>query len=96
LTLTETDGTVQTLNLSSLVAIATNNTNSVIFTGDGTTTTPLKADVKLDPIVGNLLKVTTAGTKVDVVDVLALHSADIEIRDLAGNLIGYMHATQSM
>lgn len=80
LTLTDTNGTTPdvTVSLADLKAIVTANTNSITLSGTGESATPLKADVKLDPLAGNLLKVTAAGTKVDPADVVALATYDAQ------------------
>lgn len=61
LTLTETDSTVHTLDLSSLVAITTTNTSTVTLSGNGTTGTALQAAVKVSSTAGNQLVIDGTG-----------------------------------
>lgn len=48
LELTETDGTVHSVDLSSLLAVVTANTPEVTLSGDGTPANPLKAEIAPD------------------------------------------------
>lgn len=74
LTLTDNSGTTPdvVINLADLKQVVTQATNSILFSGTGESGSPLQADLKVDALVGNLLKVTAAGVKVDPADVVAL------------------------
>lgn len=78
LTLTMSNGTTFPVLLSDLLPIVTASSTSVLVTGAGTTASPATAALKLDPLVGNLLVVTTAGSKVDPASVTALSSIDVQ------------------
>jgi hypothetical protein len=86
--LKETDGTEHTLDLSSLVAITTTNGQTITFSGNGTTATPLSAELKIDSAVsGNLLKAGAGGAYVQPSDVTAL--ATVDVQDAFGTHLYY-------
>jgi hypothetical protein len=89
----DSDAVTHTLDLSSLVAISTINSDSIILTGNGTVTTPLKSEIKVDPIITNLIKVTATGTKVDLTDIKNSLTYDIELQDAFGITLGYINST---
>jgi len=78
LTLTLSNGSTVTVNLADLLPIVTASSNSITMSGVGTTASPVTGNVKLDTLVGNLLKVTTAGAKVDPADITALATIDVQ------------------
>lgn len=65
LVLTMTDSTVFTVPLGDLVPVATQNTSSVQFTGDGASGTPLQAEVVISPNTPQLLKLDSTGLFVE-------------------------------
>lgn len=62
-----------------LIAVAKANTNAIALSGLGTSADPLTATLTVDPLAGNLLKVTVTGAKVDPADVLALINANLSV-----------------
>lgn len=78
LTLTLSTGANITISLSDLLPIVTSSSNSITMSGVGTVANPVTGNVKLDVLAGNLLKVTTAGAKVDSTDITALASVDVQ------------------
>jgi hypothetical protein len=66
LTLTDSDGSLVTVNLADLKKTITANSTSLTLTGTGEASSPLKADLLIDPIAGNPLTVTAAGVKVTI------------------------------
>lgn len=76
------------------LSVTSTDSNSIDFSGVGTVGSPLTADIKIDVLAGNLLKVTATGTKVDPADVKALvKTFDVELQDLAGTTIGFANST---
>ncbi|HNQ21412.1 MAG TPA: hypothetical protein PKI46_10160, partial [Bacteroidales bacterium] len=61
LTLTQTDGSTVTVNLSELRKISTVNTSSIKLEGDGTPSNQLKASAIISNQVGNILSVLPDG-----------------------------------
>ena len=82
LTLTESNGgPTITVDLSAFIkSVVTTTTPSIKWTGSGTAADPLKADLVVDATVamlggvGNLLRVSATGVRVDPVDVLGFLS----------------------
>ena len=81
LTLTETDGTVHTLNLAALIAITTADSLTITLTGDGTVGSPLQADAKISAAPGNILEQVLDGLYVPEPD--ALVETDLSSSDTA-------------
>lgn len=92
LTVTESNGDTNTVNLSELVKVATADTATVALTGDGLPTNKLQATVKIDPIAGNLVTATANGLLVDPTAIKGLHCADIELQDAFAVNIGFIHS----
>ena len=61
LTLTMTDASTYVVDLSDLVKIVATDTATVDFSGEGTTGSPLTADVKVSSTAGNLLTTDANG-----------------------------------
>lgn len=80
LTLSDNDGVTPdiTINLADLKQVVTQATNSITFTGTGEASSPLQANVVIDPLAGNLLTVSAAGAKVDPAAVAALATVDVQ------------------
>lgn len=89
LTLSDNDGVTPniTINLADLKKVTTQATNSITFTGTGEASSPLQANLVLDPITGNLLVVSATGAKVDPAAVLAL--ATVDVQDAFGTHLFY-------
>ena len=89
LTLSDNDGVTPniTINLADLKKVTTQATNSIAFTGTGEASSPLQANLVLDPITGNLLVVSATGAKVDPAAVLAL--ATVDVQDAFGTHLFY-------
>lgn len=71
LTLQDNEGTTPdiTINLADLKQVITANANGLTWSGTGEASNPLIASLTLDPIAGNLLKLTASGFKVDPADI---------------------------
>lgn len=59
-----TNGVEFVTDLSSLVPIARTDSTSIALSGNGDTSTPLKADLRLDPTLSNMAKVNSTGLMV--------------------------------
>ena len=94
LKLTETDGTEFTIDLSALVGISKENSTSVTLSGEGSTTSPLKAKVILDPLTSNLAKNTGTGVLVDLADIKNQLVLDTEVQDAFGQILFYGNSTE--
>lgn len=78
LVLAQADGAPSlTVSLGAFMkAVLTANSNGVTLAGDGKATA-LSVSLVVDPIMGNLFKVTASGLKVDPADVVALFTANV-------------------
>ncbi len=93
LKLTETDGTVHEIDLSALVGISKIDSTSVKLTGDGSVTSPLKAEVKLDPATTNLAKDSGSGIFVDLNDIKNGLVLDTEVQDAFDEFLFFANST---
>lgn len=80
LTLSDNDGTTpdMTINLADLKKVTTQASQSISFTGTGEASSPLQANLVVDPMTGNLITVGPAGAKVDPATVTALATVDVQ------------------
>ena len=80
LTLSDNDGVTPniTINLADLKKVTTQASNSIAFTGTGEASSPLQANLVVDPIAGNLLTVSATGAKVAPAAVTALATVDVQ------------------
>lgn len=91
LTLTDNDGTTPdiVINLADLKKVVTAASQSIVWSGTGEASSPLQAELKLDPLAGNLLKVTPSGVKVDPADIVVATDYGIDGNGQPGSPISF-------
>ena len=92
LTLTDNNGTTPdvSINLSELKKVATSGSNSVTWAGTGEASSPLVANIKIDPSLNNLITVSAAGVMLDKTTLTAL--ATVELQSTFGTTtLGYIY-----
>lgn len=75
------------------LSVTSSDSTSIDFSGVGTVGSPLTASVIVDPLVGNLFKVTATGTRVAPADVKAALTFDNELQDIFSVNLGYFNST---